>query len=1048
MRMRIFFLTSIIMLFALATSVKSPVLGSTSQSPQSHKHLGDDLIAPFSQAKVETSVALESANLDLIGQISGYSEFVTVQGNYAYVGEGTGLTVLNISNPTSPYVEKRLVFSLTSRVNNIVFSGSTALVADGSGLRMIDISDPTQPAEIGFLDTTGSALDIAISGNTAFVAASEDGLRMVDVSDPTQPAEIGFLDTLSYPSRIVVNGTIAFVMDDEGIQVLDISDPTQPTEIGLYNIGGNSSKVAVSGSTLFIAQSSELRIVDISNPTQPTEIGFLDSDISWIRGLAINDSTAFLTGSEGLLVIDISDPTQPTEIGFLDPDIGVAWEVAVSGNTAFVAAWDELHIIDISDPTQPTEIGAYTTPGDAFDVAISGNTAFVTDGFSMKIIDISDPTQPTEISSIETENAGYYIAISGSTAFVTSFDGGLHLLDISNLAEPTEIGSINLPAGNNTVAVSGSTVFVTNRDYGLHIVDISDPTQPTEIGFFNTTEYTYDVAVSGSNAFVGTYAGVHVIDISDPTQPTEIGFFDTTGHATDIAIRGSTALVANWSIGLVILDISDPTQPTEIGSFAIENVSSPQSIAFSGSMAIVSHYSFDPLQYQLLTLDISDPTQPVVTGSYRTLDPVHVVISDSTIFASGGGGLFILNYTSCPPNDTDCDGLLDEWETQGYDYDGDDIIDVNLPAMGADPLHKDIFVEIDYMVGVTHTHKPDPQAIQMIVNSFDTAPVDNPDGTTGIHLHVDYGADSPLTWGNQETWGALSKSQELPHLTYISSCPGGTTNFSWETGFDNMKNTIFDSQKAFTDARSAVFHYNIWAHYLCDGAGTTSGISRNFHEPAFGIGASDFIVSLGGWKDGNGDQDDQAGTFMHELGHNLGLRHGGADDVNWKPNYLSIMNYSFQTNGLFFNFSGGHFDYSRFNLFPLDENNLDESAGIGLSFLNTFPLYGTYRFCGLDDMRLDVLYTASIDWNCDNDTTDNQASYNINQGKYYSNNSDLTILTSQNDWDNLVFDGGAIGSPGALLAPESEVIDIDATQAAEIPPYPIYNFTFLPLVVR
>ena len=32
---------------------------------------------------------------------------------------------------------------------------------------------------------------------------------------------------------------------------------------------------------------------------------------------------------------------------------------------------------------------------------------------------------------------------------------------------------------------------------------------------------------------------------------------------------------------------------------------------------------------------------------------------------------------------------------------------------------------------------------------------------------------------------------------------------------------------------------------------------------------------------------------MHELGHTLGLQHGGADDVNLKPNYLSVMSYAF-----------------------------------------------------------------------------------------------------------------------------------------------------------
>mgnify|MGYP001769098295 CR=1 FL=1 len=38
----------------------------------------------------------------------------------------------------------------------------------------------------------------------------------------------------------------------------------------------------------------------------------------------------------------------------------------------------------------------------------------------------------------------------------------------------------------------------------------------------------------------------------------------------------------------------------------------------------------------------------------------------------------------------------------------------------------------------------------------------------------------------------------------------------------------------------------------------------------------------------------QGGTLMHELGHTLGLRHGGNVETNDKPNYLSVMNYSFQ----------------------------------------------------------------------------------------------------------------------------------------------------------
>lgn len=49
------------------------------------------------------------------------------------------------------------------------------------------------------------------------------------------------------------------------------------------------------------------------------------------------------------------------------------------------------------------------------------------------------------------------------------------------------------------------------------------------------------------------------------------------------------------------------------------------------------------------------------------------------------------------------------------------------------------------------------------------------------------------------------------------------------------------------------------------------------------IGGNDFI-----------EYNHDPGTIMHELGHTLGLMHGGAESRNCKPNYLSVMNYDNQ----------------------------------------------------------------------------------------------------------------------------------------------------------
>jgi hypothetical protein len=281
----------------------------------------------------------------------------------------------------------------------------------------------------------------------------------------------------------------------------------------------------------------------------------------------------------------------------------------------------------------------------------------------------------------------------------------------------------------------------------------------------------------------------------------------------------------------------------------------------------------------------------------------------------------------------------------------------------------------------------------------------------------------------------MSHAEELTHQTNLGTCT--SSNYDWGA-FDTIKLAHF------TAGRAAVFHYNVWAHNLCTSFGSTSGISRN-GTASFGSGASDFIVSLGSWTGGVGTANEQAGTFMHEFGHNLGLRHGGEDHTQWKPNYVSVMNYAFQTRGLFIGGSGGYFDYSRYDFPDLNENNLNETTGIGSP-----TTIGTYHFCGLGNMVPDT-DASSVDWNCDGDQTDTGLSYNINQGMSWNNNNTFDTLTTQNDWVNLVYSGGSIGQPGAtvILPTQSEVIDITVEQDAQIPSFPSsLSKIYLPIVIR
>lgn len=151
---------------------------------------------------------------------------------------------------------------------------------------------------------------------------------------------------------------------------------------------------------------------------------------------------------------------------------------------------------------------------------------------------------------------------------------------------------------------------------------------------------------------------------------------------------------------------------------------------------------------------------------------------------------------------------------------------------------------------------------------------------------------------------------------------------------------------------------------------------------------------------------------MHELGHNLGLGHGGSDHVNGKPNYFSVMNYDHQF-GLPAGYPGSEFDYSFTRLKDLDENDLDENVGIDVpTELGLRPRYT----CNGNGRTVNAAKSEPIDWDCDG-TIEPSVSTSINR------DTKLDVLEGHNDWRNLVFTGGAISMPGAILDLPEETVD-------------------------
>lgn len=297
--------------------------------------------------------------------------------------------------------------------------------------------------------------------------------------------------------------------------------------------------------------------------------------------------------------------------------------------------------------------------------------------------------------------------------------------------------------------------------------------------------------------------------------------------------------------------------------------------------------------------------------------------------------------------DDDGDGLLDCWEEEGgIDYDGNGSIDLVLPGAKVD--RKNLYVEIDQFdceqpggecdPMATTKFGPRPAAVTLAKTMFANAPVSNPDGSTGIDLE-------------------LQIDELLPHKDLCTMDDGTDPNNCYRLQKIAFFGTAAErTNQARRFAKRVAYRYSLWADSV--DTGTVVGWGR--------LGGVDTIIGLGSAP----SDFQQARTFVHELGHNLKLDHGGGDGVNQKPNYLSVMNYRFSA-GLSRGMDPPFIDYSRASLPSLFENALDEPDGIGDGDLwSGFMCPGNTNDTEVGNQK--------FDWNCNGNPDDLDVQSDVN----------------------------------------------------------------------
>lgn len=267
--------------------------------------------------------------------------------------------------------------------------------------------------------------------------------------------------------------------------------------------------------------------------------------------------------------------------------------------------------------------------------------------------------------------------------------------------------------------------------------------------------------------------------------------------------------------------------------------------------------------------------------------------------------------------------------------------------------------------------------------------------------------------------GNISEQYAGTYDVTLTRSGGGTTLFMCPSvdGDTNTQGTpTVYITNSLLDAKAQVYHYALWVDSI--GPAGPSGVAE--------VNGNDLIVSLGqGFTNPNGSLDEQKGTFMHELGHNLNLDHGGprylqngtnVDPVqysmNCKPNYISVMTYSLQFP---IYLTSRPLDFSSDSLSRvLNENDVDESSGLkSSSSLEPWIVFGKDGSIGLGQTYYGSPVEAKIDWNMNSYFGNNNMQLDVNDLSIRGcglddNGVDNSILgetlTNYNDWVNLEFD--------------------------------------------
>jgi hypothetical protein len=512
-----------------------------------------------------------------------------VAGHMLYVvdasGSPSGVAVIDLTDPLNAKVDGFV--ATNGAAGGADALGADLVVANGSGgLAFVDASLPAAPVVTGSQAMPGTAWDVVLSGEYAYVAAN-DTFNVVGTLTPPRVTR-SLVSLTREPSAARVTGAPVSVTGRGALTVTLTNQTTGQSESGIPVAGDGSfsSTVPASpGDTIALAaidgtnRTSGLLVLGnvpfgsavatslIAPAMQNGDSGFR------ARLMEVEGATLVVTSWEGarsdkVMRFDVSDPLAPRFVDTTAASNNFIWDLAFLDGFAYVAS-DDLRVIDMNVTPSQLIIPDRHADNYATAVVVDGTYAFVACDALNGRFNIFDITNPRATHYLRAQDLGGGVNFHKLLTYGPNYLIGITPQGASDvwIIDRRDVNNLRIAAqlaipGQTGVTgrVVGNLLYVSDRGLGgVSIVDLTNPLAPVLKSTTLPGGPSYGFDATGTTLAVGNgIAGVTFLDASNPAAPNVVASQPVPGSAWDVRFASGALFVAHETGISVFPDVAAP----------------------------------------------------------------------------------------------------------------------------------------------------------------------------------------------------------------------------------------------------------------------------------------------------------------------------------------------------------------------------------------------------------------------------------------------------------------------------------------------------------